>query len=135
MRMRENRIDVVLPVPLYAAPSLEENFRSRHGSSDWDYMMEYLKRRDGQEYQEAKAFFRQDLYSPCNMFIMRREVLDDLCAWLFPVLFAAADHGGQKEDSYQNRYPGFLSERLVSFFFERHRKKYKVAYSDKNFLH
>lgn len=38
------------------------------------------------------------------------------------------------EDKYQNRYPGFLSERLITFFFEYHREKYKVVYADKNFI-
>ena len=68
------------------------------------------------------------------MFIMRREVLDELCTWLFPILFVVAGHGGQKEDGYLNRYPGFLSERLISFFFEKNREKYKIVYSDKTFL-
>lgn len=134
IRMQMHRIDVILPLPLYVAPSLEENYKKRHDPADWNYMMDYLKGRGKDEYEEAKAFFKKNLYSPCNMFIMRREVLNELCGWLFPVLFAAAGYGGEKKDSYQNRYPGFLSERLISFFFERNRNKYKVVYSDKNFL-
>lgn len=68
------------------------------------------------------------------MFIMKKSVLDDLCTWLFPILDAVAEHGGQKEDNYLNRYPGFISERLITFFFEKNREKYKVVYADKNFL-
>jgi len=134
LRMEENHVDVILPVPLYVSPSLAGNFKSRHDPSDWEYMMEFLRARDREEYQEAGAFFEKNLYSPCNMFIMHKGVLDELCEWLFPILFAVAEHGGQKEDSYLNRYPGFLSERLITFFFERNRNRYKVAYSDKNFL-
>jgi hypothetical protein len=133
-RMRQNGMDVILPIPLYVAPSLEGNFRKRHDPSDWDYLMEYWKQKDFAEYQEAKQFFRSNLYSPCNMFIMRREVLDNLCRWLFPKLFAVAEHGGTKEDTYLNRYPGFISERLMTFYFEKHRDRYKVVYADKNFL-
>lgn len=133
-RMLADRVDVILPVPLYVAPSLRENFRKRHDSADWDYMIAYLRERNAQEAQEAEAFFEKNLYSPCNMFIMRREVLDELCGWLFPVLFAVAELGGTKADNYGNRYPGFLSERLISFFFEKNRAKYKTIYSDKNFL-
>jgi hypothetical protein len=68
------------------------------------------------------------------MFIMRKNVLDDLCTWLFPILDSVVAHGGQKEDSYLNRYPGFISERLITFFFEKYLGKYKVVYADKNFL-
>lgn len=133
-RMLENKVDVILPIPLYVAPSLAENYKNRHDLVDWDYMMDCLKERSIREYKKATLFFKKNLYSPCNMFIMRREVLDALCDWLFPVLFAAAEHGGEKEDSYANRYPGFLSERLITFFFEIHRDRYKVIYADKNFL-
>lgn len=133
-RLERNRIDAVLPVPLYAAPNIGGNYRERHDAADWDYMMEYLKKNDAEEYQKAAIFFETNLYFPCNMFILKREVLDELCEWLFPILFAVAAHGGQKEDSYSNRYPGFISERLISFFFEKHRDRYRIAFADKNFL-
>nr|WP_300826147.1 DUF4422 domain-containing protein [uncultured Schaedlerella sp.] len=133
-RMLKNKVDVILSIPLYVAPNLAENYKGRHDPQDWEYMMDYLKKRSIKEYQKAELFFKKNLYSPCNMFIMRREVLDALCDWLFPILFAAAEHGGEKEDCYANRYPGFLSERLITFFFEMHRDRYKVVYADKNFL-
>lgn len=132
--MARNGIDVILPTPLYVNPSLAQNYKDRHMAADWDFMMEYLKCHYPNDYADAVNFFDESLYSPCNMFIMRKPVLDDLCAWLFPILFACADHGGKREDGYQNRYPGFLSERLISFFFDKNREKYKVVYADKNFL-
>ena len=133
-RMMDNAIDVLLPVPLYVAPSLEDNFKSRHDPLDWEFMMKYLKNSYSEDFLEACAFFKGNLYSPCNMFIMKREVLDDLCTWLFPILFKIAEHGGIKYNTYLNRYPGFISERLISLFFELNRKRFKVVYADKNFL-
>ena len=133
-RMLDNGVDVILPLPLYVAPSVDGNFRSRHDPVDWDYMLEYLHENYPSDYEAAKAVFDAPLYCPCNMFVARKEVLDDLCEWMFPILFAVAEHGGQKEDTYLNRYPGFISERLMTYFFERHRDKYKVVYADKNFL-
>ncbi len=133
-RMEMQRIDVILPVPLYVAPSLEGNYKARHDPSDWECMMGYLKMQDEALYCDAKKFFQGNLYSPCNMFIMRKSVLDDLCEWLFPIIDMAAKQGGQKADTYLNRYPGFLSERLMTYFFDRYRDKYKLAYADKNFL-
>lgn len=133
-RMACNEIDVILPVPLYVAPSLEENYKKRHEEINWNDMMQCLKKRDIHSYHKACGFFKTNLYSPCNMFIMRKEVLDELCTWLFPVLFHVARQGGQKEDKYQNRYPGFLSERLITLFFENNKRKYKIVYADKNFI-
>lgn len=132
-RMKENDIDVILPVPLYVAPSVAQNYRDRHIASDWDFMMDYLKRLYPEDYRGAAVFFETNLYSPCNMFIMKKEILNGFCTWLFPILFACVEHGGEREDMYQNRYPGFLAERLMSFFFEKNREKYKVVYADKGF--
>lgn len=133
-RMLFNRIDVILPTPLYVAPSVGENYRFRHNCEDWDYLMEYLKNNHEAEYSIAKDFFSESIFSPCNMFVMRKEVLDEFCEWLFPILFAVAEHCGKKDDAYQNRYPAFMGERLLSLYFEMHRKDYKIVYADKNFL-
>ena len=133
-RVVENEVDVILPVPLYVVPSLEDNYRSRHDEVDLDYLFSYIKQNDAADYDSLRDFWQGGLYSPCNMFIARKEVLSDLCDWLFPILEAVVAHGGEKEDTYLNRYPGFLSERLISYFFEKNREKYKVVYADKNFL-
>lgn len=133
-KMKENDIDVILPAPLYVAPSIMQNYKDRHIASDWDFMMDYLKRIYPEDYREAVDFFDTNLYSPCNMFIMKKEILDELCKWLFPILFVCAEHSREREDSYQNRYPGFLAERLMTFFFEKNRNQYKAVYADKNFL-
>ena len=133
-RMLNNQINVILPTPLYVAPSVEENFKSRHDPSDWEFMMQYLKNNHPEDFQSANKFFKGNLYSPCNMFVMKREVLDALCTWLFPILFKVAEYGGEKDNSYLNRYPGFISERLISLYFEINREKFKLVYADKNFL-
>ncbi len=133
-RMEDNGLDVILPVPLYVAPSLAGNYKSRHIPSDWDFLMEYFRIYLPEEYGSAKTFFEGNLYSPCNMLVARREALDKLCAWLFPILDAVVEHGGIKKDKYMNRYPGFISERLITYFFEGRRAGYKVVYANKNFL-
>lgn len=133
-RVIANHVDVILPVPLYVEPSIADNYMERHDSADWEYMMEYFRNELPDEYADAKRFFEGYLYSPCNMIIARREVLRELCGWLYPVVDAVAAHGGKREDTYMNRYPGFISERLITYFFERHREKYTIAYANKNFL-
>lgn len=132
--MSTNNIDVVLPTPLCVMPSLGENYTLRHEPKPYEDMMDAIKTRYPDEYDAAVTFFSQGIYSPCNMLIAKKEVYDHLCEWMFPVLFEVADMNGHFPDRYQNRYPGFLSERLISFFFELHRDKYKVVYADKNFL-
>ncbi len=132
--MEEHGIDVILPTPLYVAPNVAENYKNRHDAADWEFMMGYMKEHSLEDYQEAEELFEGNLYSPCNMFIMKRHVLDEFCGWLFPILETVEAYAGQKEDGYQNRYPGFLSERLMTFYFEKNRDRYKLVYADKNFF-
>ena len=133
-RMINESIDVILPVPLYVYPSLAENYRMRHKAEVWDAMMDELGN-DRELFIEAEAFFEKTgLYSPCNMLIANRKTFNELSEWLFPILFNVAEKIGELPDTYQNRYPGFLSERLITFYFYYYRDKYNVAYADKNFL-
>lgn len=127
-------IDVILPVPTYVSPNIEDNYRERHDPGDWDYLLHYLKEYYPVDYEYACSVYRGNLYSPCNMFIMRREILNELCTWMFPILDAVVEHGGIKADTYLNRYPGFISERLITLFFHKNRNKYKLVYANKNFI-
>lgn len=133
-KMIENNIDVILPVPLYVVPCLSENYKERHIASDWDFLMEYIRKNLSLEYDIAMEYFNGGLYSPCNMLIAKKPVFNELCSWLFPILDAVAEHIGSREDKYQNRYPGFMSERLMTYFFEGRGQQYNVVYANKNFL-
>ena len=133
-RCDANNVDVILPVPLYVYPNLEGDYRKRHISEDWDILMDYFKRSIPDEYEMAEDFFKGNLYSPCNMLIARRDVLNELCNWLFTILFSVYKRIGDRRDNYQKRYPGFMSERLISFYFDSRRDKYKLVYANKNFL-
>ena len=68
------------------------------------------------------------------MIIAKKVVFYEVCAFVFPIIFAVMKECGVIDDKYQNRYPGFLSERLISFFFYHNREKYKVVFADKVFL-
>lgn len=127
-KMVHNGIDVILPTPLYVAPSIEGNYIDRHVPEIWDNMKSFLEK-------EAIDFFSEvSLYNPCNMFIMKKDILNDLCEWLFSILFSVVKTCGSINDAYQNRYPGFLSERLITYYFEKNRDRYKIVFADKTFL-
>lgn len=133
--MERDRIDVILPVPLCVMPSLEENYKGRHVPIVWDVTMEIIKEIHPDEHAVMERYFRNNnLYSPCNMLIARKQVFDEYCAWMLPVIFELNNRIGTLEDKYQNRYPGFVSERLLTYYFDVNGEKYKVAYADKSFL-
>ncbi len=61
-----------------------------------------------------------------NMFIMRKDLLDEYCQWLFGVLFEVTDRLKDREYSaFHNRYPGRLSELLLDVWLEYKGYAYK----------
>lgn len=134
VRMTRNDIDVILPIPIYVKPSVEKNYRIRHISGDWDCLMKVLKDHSEDEYDFARKMFADNMYFPLNIFVMKREVMNDYCEWLFPRLFDVMKMVGSRKDAYQNRYPAFMAERLLTLYFEMHRDKYRIVYADKGFL-
>lgn len=131
-------VDVILPVPSICQPTIGENYRKRHDKKDWEYLLHLLKKSYTDFYDLAVRIWETqefgNLYYTCNMFIMKKAVLDEYCVWLFSILDEMERFGGQKADSYQNRYPGFLAERLMTLYFIYYRNKYKIAYIDKVFV-
>ena len=60
-----------------------------------------------------------------NMFIMRRDVLDRYCSWLFDVLFAVEERLDISAYSdYDRRVFGFLGERLLDVWIETNGAEY-----------
>lgn len=128
------KADIILPVPLYVHPSLKANYCFRHTEHTWNAMMDSLAELCPDYLASAKELFEATAcYAPCNLMIARKDVFDDLCSWLFPILFRTIDKCGTLNDNYQNRYPGFLSERLITLYFHQN-KKVRVVYADKVFL-
>lgn len=130
----ESGIDAVLTVPVLNLVGVRKQYCKDHCESDWNIMMESIGCLSPQYLRIAEKVEKGNYYYAYNMFIARREILNRYCEWLFPILFRCEDEIGEKQDIYQGRYIGFLAERLITVFFEYHRKEYKVAIAKKHFI-
>ncbi|MBQ6513445.1 MAG: DUF4422 domain-containing protein [Clostridia bacterium] len=65
----------------------------------------------------------------CNMFIMKQDLFDEYCSWLFDILFEA-EHRLDISEYSQNdqRVFGFLGERLLDVWVETKQLRYAQAY-------
>lgn len=71
-----------------------------------------------------KVFCRNWIYA-YNMFIMNRPLFHRYMEWLFDILFEVERRIPKKDDLYQNRTFGFMSERLFNVFLEHNHCKTK----------
>lgn len=62
----------------------------------------------------------------CNMFVTRREILNQYCEWLFSFLIEAAEEiDVEGYDSYSQRVMGFFAERMWTVWLRRNRLRIK----------
>lgn len=133
-KLSASDIDVVLTIPIMDIPDVETVYRRDHIGADWEVMLEAVRKLAPDYLDAVKVMGSGNFYYAYNMFLMRREILEDYCAWLFPILFYCEAHCEEKEDTYQNRYIGFLAEHLMSAYFVHHEKDYKIVHARKHFI-
>ena len=68
------------------------------------------------------------------MLIARKKIFGDYCSWLFPILEYCDMNCEKKVDPYQERYIGFLAERLLTIYMKPHEAKLKIVHARKHFV-
>lgn len=134
MKLSCSDIDVVLTFPILNFPSVREVYRHDHVEKDWDIMLAGIHSLSPEYMPYAVEVQNGNYYYGYNMFIARKSILDDYCAWLFPILEYCEQRCGWKEDKYQNRYIGFLAERLLTIYMCKHEDKLKIVHIKKHFI-
>lgn len=127
-------IDVVLTIPVVNTPDVRTIYARDHIANDWNEMLKALHDLQPAYIPAAERLQAGRYYCGLNMFLTKREILDNYCNWLFPILARCEERCGEKNDSYQNRYLGFLGERLLSIYFFHNESRYKIVYAQKTFL-
>ena len=133
-QLPELPVDVVLTTPNFAFPDVESVYIRDHIKSDWQTMLYVLSKREPEYYDLAKKVFKYNYYYAYNMMIARKVVFDDYCEWLFPLLFKIEKYcDNKRRDKYQNRYIGFLAERLTSLYFMKRHDDLRIAHVNKKY--
>ncbi|NBH35540.1 DUF4422 domain-containing protein [Clostridiaceae bacterium] len=130
----KSEVDVAVTVPILNFPSVKEVYRQDHVKQDWEIMMEAIGILQPKYQKAAEEVEKGIYYYGYNMFFARKEIVDDYCSWLFPILAYCERHCEKKEDPYQNRYIGFLAERLLTIYLKGHEGKYTVVHVRKHFV-
>lgn len=123
-----NDYDVILPskgMNEYNGYTAEEFFNKYHDHKVWEMCRQIISE-NNKDYLDAFNWFSKEKTGYCyNMFIMSREMMDEYCSWLFPILFELdkkIDYS--RYDSYNTRMIGFVAERLINVWV--HKKQLTV---------
>ncbi|WP_159060018.1 DUF4422 domain-containing protein [Collinsella provencensis] len=112
---------VVQDIRSYMGPLA--TLRSQYGAADHlhvedlDRVIDILKKNHPEYSEDADRFLSGHNACFCNMFVMRREIFNEYCEWLFPLLREFVDTTDMSRYSREGvRTPGHLSERLLNIF-------------------
>lgn len=122
-----NHSDLILPSPNNYPYSLYIDYKVNHVNEDILIIDDIIKKL----YHYNKTSFIQFLkktnkLSPYNMMICKKDLFDEYCNWLFPILFEAEKKINISPYLYQQRVFGFMAERLLNYFC--YQKNLKVKY-------
>ena len=109
--------DFIIPTPIFLGINIKQQYINCHIDSDWQLMLSVLKEKYSDYYESSKIIFNNNRLYGYNMFITSQEQLNKYCEWLFDILFEIEKRNTRiLNDTYQNRYFGFLSERLFTLY-------------------
>lgn len=117
---------VVLPKKRnYWIETTYSQYAHAHHKKDLDIVREILAQQCPEYLAAFDAVMHRTDGHRFNMLIMRRNLLDSYCVWLFAVLAQAEDRiNVQEYDAYNQRVFGFLAERLLDVWIETNRVPY-----------
>lgn len=97
-------------------PNIAEHYMRHHHSTHYLQAINILAKRHPHLRPFAFAQFSMDHGYTNNMFICNANAFEKLCDWWFDLLFLLEENLDTKSDPYQNRFPAFLSERLLDIY-------------------
>ena len=79
-------------------------------------LLEIMSEIDSDDVLTFKKFLEGKFIFPCQMFIMPRNLLDEYCNWLFPIILTMIERVSINPnwDDYSKRIIGFWAERLLT---------------------
>lgn len=86
--------------------------------NDLDITLKIMKEKYPEFASAADTYMNSNVAHECNMFIMKKEIYHDYCAWLFDILFEAEkqiDTTWYSVEEY--RVMGYLAERLCGIYY------------------
>lgn len=133
-KIREDKVDVVLPYPLVHEPSMYEHHTRYVSELDWQALMQAVEELQPSYIGKFEELLKQPYMYNYNIILARAEVLCDYCEWLFPILERVEEMSVPKGSERADRYIGFLGENLCTLYFMANVQGWKIRHTGRLML-
>ncbi len=121
--------DVMVSNPMLAPGTYLEYFGAAHNKKDMLLAGEIIKEFFPEDYPAFEAVMQGSKYYFGNLCVMRKELFDSYCAWLFAIFFEMESRiDVSSYDDYHKRIFGFLSEELLLVYITARKLKVKEGH-------
>ena len=127
----EDKIDVILPLPFVCYPDASGQYGRYLCSEDVEIMKEVVFKRYPEFKEKVIELLNGPLLYNYNMLIAKKEVFNDYCEWLFPMLEEITDRCEKIQRERMSRYIGRIGEVFTSLYFLINDKKWKITHAPK----
>lgn len=133
----ENNFDVVYTLPTLTDGGMRKEFVERNyylTPEDWKLTEEILLEFSPEYFDTWLEFEKSYFIIPCNMFIMKKDVFNKYCTWVFRILEEIDKHYIKRGIQCDNRYLGYISECLTTVYVMKNKNILKKGYVAMKFL-
>ena len=132
--LQSGQIDAVLPLPtLFPHSVLQDQFKC-FTPDVWETTLRVLDEFAPTYKETIEKVLKGQIFYSCNMFILKREILHDLCEFMFPIIMEIEKRIGDLPNPYYNRYAGFCAEQLITIYFLQNVKNLNIVHAEKIFI-
>lgn len=123
-----NKSDIILPTKVYLSKfSIRQHYAMSHNIDDFNVMIDILCNEFNYNRKQLEKIMKNHSFDLCNMAIMKKEVLNEYCEWLFSTLNKVESRiSYDKRTIQQRRVLGFLAERMLHIWIEVNKKRFKI---------
>lgn len=123
--------DAVYTVPKLTDGGMREEFVERNyyiTPEMWDLTENAIRDISPDYYDSWTEFSSSYFLISCNMFIMKREIFDEYCSWIFKILSKVDSHYMSQGIQRNDRYLGYIAECLTSVFAMKKKQTLKKVF-------
>lgn len=119
--------DVILPKKRkYYIENLYDHYKHTMYIEPLDETRKIIEEKYPEYLEEFDRLHKRTSAHMFNMFIMKKELLNDYCTWLFDILFELEKRvDNNRYDSFHSRFYGRVSELLLDVWINKNSVKYK----------
>lgn len=124
------KYDIILPYPSIMPITLEEQYSYHHIAEHYKILGKIINEKYPEIYKNYLNTSQRNTFFIANMFITSKKIFDEICSFLFDILFELERRIEIPTDNVQKRIFGFISERLLTVYLDYlfENRNYKIKY-------